>query len=74
MGSRKVVSRSALVGHLASWISFLLFDWEIRKRICKTVSVNSGFLFANYACACKTAALRDSFSNSFRISQSKGKK
>ena len=41
----------------------LSFDWEIRKRICKTVLVNSGLLFANYACACKTAVLKDSFSN-----------
>ena len=32
---------------------FLLFDCEIRKRICKTVVLNSGVLFAfvNYACA-----------------------
>ena len=36
---------------------FLPFDWEIRKRICKTILVNSGLLFANYACACKTAVL-----------------
>ena len=34
---------------------FLSFDWEIRKRICKTVLVNSGLLFTNYACVCKTA-------------------
>ena len=27
--------------------SFLTFDWEIRKRICKTVLVNSGVLFVN---------------------------
>ena len=45
------------------FISFLPFDWEIRKRICKTVLVNSGLLFANYACACKTAVLKNSFSN-----------
>ena len=38
---------------------------EIRKRICKTVLVNSGLLFAKYACACKTAVLKDSFSNPF---------
>ena len=44
---------------------FLSFDWEIRKRICKTVLVNSGFLFTNYACACKTAVPKDSFSNPF---------
>ena len=48
-----------------SWISFLPFDWEIRKRICKTVLVNGGLPFANYACECKTAVLKDSFSNSF---------
>ena len=48
-----------------SWISFLPFDWEIRKRICKTVLVNSRLLFANYACACKTAVLKNSFSNPF---------
>ena len=46
-----------------SWISFLPFDWEIRKRIFKTVLPNSGLLFTNYACACKTAVLKDSFSN-----------
>ena len=44
---------------------FLSFDWEIRKRICKTVLVNSGLLFTNYACACKTAVPKDSFSNPF---------
>ena len=48
-----------------SWISFLPFDWEIRKKICKTVLVNSALLFANYACACKTAVLKNSFSNPF---------
>ena len=30
-----------------SWISFLPFHWEIRKRICKTILVNMGLLFAN---------------------------
>ena len=30
-----------------SWIRFLPFDWEIGKRICKTLLVNSGLLFAN---------------------------
>ena len=42
---------------------------EIRKRICKTILVNSGLLFAKYACACKTAVLKDSL----RISQSNAK-
>ena len=44
---------------------FLSFDGEIRKRICKTVLMNSGLLFTNYACACNTAAPKDSFSNPF---------
>ena len=48
-----------------SWISFLPFDWEIRKRIRKTVLVNCGLRFASYACACKTAVPKDSFSNPF---------
>ena len=58
-----------------SWISFLPFDWEIRTRICKTVLENSGLLFANYACACKTAVglLRTVFQILFRISQLNGK-
>ena len=37
----------------------------IRKRICKTILMNSGLLFANYASACKTAVPKDSFSNPF---------
>ena len=45
--------------------SFLPFAWEIRKRIYKTMLVNSGLLFANYACACKTTVLKNFFSNSF---------
>ena len=58
-----------------SWISSLPFDWEIRKRICKTVLVKSGLFFANYARACKTTVLKDSqFQIPFRISQSNGKK
>ena len=35
------------------------------KRICKTILVNSGLPFANYACAWRTAVLEDSFSNHF---------
>ena len=35
------------------------------KKDCKTTLVNSGLLFAKYACACKTAVLKDSFSNLF---------
>ena len=55
---------------------FLSFDWEIRKRICKTVLVNSGLLFTNYACACKTALPKNSFANPFSdfpIERQKGK-
>ena len=44
---------------------FLLFDWEIWKRIYKTVLFNSGLLFANFACTYKTAVLKDSFSYPF---------
>ena len=48
---------------------FLSFDWEIRERTCKTVLVNSGRLFTNYACACKTAVqqvLHAGWKSSFR--------
>ena len=44
---------------------FIPLDWEIQKRICKTALVNNGLLFANYAGTCKTAVLKDSFSNPF---------
>ena len=48
------------------FMDFLLpFDWEIQKRICKTILVKHGLLFAKYACACKTTVLKDSFSNPF---------
>ena len=40
------------------WTPYLRFDWEIRKRICKTILVNSGLRFANYVCACKTAVFQ----------------
>ena len=58
-----------------SWISFLSFDGEIRKRICKTILVNSGLLFATYARArARPLFLRTVFQTLFRISQSNGKK
>ena len=56
-------------------ISFLPFDWEIRKRIWKTVLKNSGL-----ARACiisskkKTAVYENSLQILLRISQSNGKK
>ena len=41
-----------------------------RKEDFKTVVVNSGLLFAtDYACACKTAVLKDRFSNPFSNSK-----
>ena len=46
-----------------------------RKKICNTILVNSSLLFADYACACKTAVLRDSFSipfSDFPIAWKKG--
>ena len=43
----------------------LPYDREIRKRVFKTILLNSGLLFANYACACRTAVLKNSFSNPF---------
>ena len=47
-----------------SWISFLPFDWETRKRICKTTLLNSGLLFV----------LKNSFSNPFSDFRKKKKK
>ena len=52
---------------------FLSFDWEIRKRIYKTILVNSGLLSTNYACACKTAVPKDSFANPFSDFRFSGK-
>ena len=56
------------------WISFLPFDWEIRKRICKSILVNSGLLFANYACACKTAVFQILFGFPKKKEKRKGMK
>ena len=48
---------------------FLDFLFTVRlgnpKKDLQTVLANSGLLFANYACACKTAVLKNSFSNPF---------
>ena len=38
--------------------SFLPFDWKIRKWLCKTILMNSGLLFGNCECACKTVVLK----------------
>ena len=46
----------------ADFMDFLFTVW---KRICKTVLVNSGLLFNNYACACNASVLKDSFTNPF---------
>ena len=52
----------------------LLFDWEIRKRTCKTILVNCGLLFANYAWACKAVVLKNCLSNPFSDFPKNGKK
>ena len=38
---------------------------DLRKRICKTILMNSGLLFAELCVSVKTAVLKDSFSNPF---------
>ena len=39
--------------------------FEIRKKICKTVLVNSGIFSGKNECACETVVLEDSFANLF---------
>ena len=57
-----------------SWISFLPFDWEIRKRICKTTLVNSGLAsLLSMRVRARPLFLRTVFQILFRISQSNGK-
>ena len=57
---------------------FMDFLFTVRlgnpKNNLQNIFVNSGLLFANYACACKTAVRKDSLKILFRISQSNGKK
>ena len=53
---------------------FLSFVWEIRKRICKTVLVNSGLLLLIMRVHAGPLFLRTVFQILFRISQSNGKK
>ena len=43
------------------WIFIFTVRLGNPKKDCKTILVNSGLLFAKYACACKTAVLKDSF-------------
>ena len=57
-----------------SWISSLPLDWEIRKRICKTVLVNSGLFLLIMRVPERPLFLRTVFQIVFRISQSNGKK
>ena len=49
--------------------NFLDFLFTVRlgnqEKDLQNCLVNSGLLFANYACACKTAVLKNSFSNPF---------
>ena len=56
----------------AGWISikksksgFHGFPFYRSIEKSETILVNSGLLFAKYACACKSAVLKDSFSNPF---------
>ena len=56
--------------------SFLPFDWEIRKRIWKTVLRNSGLACARIISKKKTAVHENSFANPFSdfpIERQKGK-
>ena len=50
------------------------FDWEIRKRICKTVLVNSVFFFLIMRVHARPLFLRTVFQILFLISQSNGTK
>ena len=61
-----------------SWISSLPFDWEIRKRICKTVLVKSGlFSLIMRACArllfLRTVSFKSLFGFSNRTVKRKSK-
>ena len=49
------------------FMDFLLYRMigKSEKEFAKLILLNSGLLFANYACACKTAVLKNSFSNPF---------
>ena len=47
------------------WIFFLPFDWEIRKRIWKTVLKNSGLARSCIISKKKTAVHENSFANPF---------
>ena len=51
--------------HCRIILDFLSVRLGNPKKDCKTVLVNSGVLFVNDACACKTAVLKESFSNPF---------
>ena len=56
---------------------FLDFVFTVRfgnpKKDLQNCSREQRSSFVNYAWACKTAVLKDSFSNPYRISQSNGK-
>ena len=47
------------------WFSFLLFDWEIRRRIWKTVVKNSGLARPRILSKKKTTVHENSFANPF---------
>ena len=62
--------------NICFWFSFLPFDWEIRKRIRKTVLRNSGLACTRIISKKKTAVQENSFANPFSdfpIEPQKGK-
>ena len=48
------------------WISIKKSKSGFHGFPCKTILVSSGLLFTNYAYACKTAVLKDSFSSPWK--------
>ena len=47
---------------------FIPFDWEIRKRICKTILETSGLLYAEYSYVARALFIRTVFQILYRIS------
>ena len=57
-----------------SWIAFVtVFLGEIRKKICKTVLVNSGLFTGKNECACETVVLLKIFFSDFPEKRTVGK-
>ena len=57
-----------------SWISFLPFDWEIQKRIRKTILVNNSIFWLSMCACARLLFLRTVFQILSQISQWNGKK